>query len=996
VQTVAARADRPFRLGLWCVWESPEATASILPNDGIGVFVYNLIGGLLAQENPPEVVLVVRPSEHHRVASFLKAPRPHLTILPPPPPRVPFWKDPAGLLRRVAERAERARVRVQQLRIDDLPRRARNRVKHALRPAAQAAVRHKGLLSLLALALPFLFLIAWGLYAVYRLGLAVLRILAAPLVWGHQCLRYLAKHRNLALKKATAADAAALADEAACDMWVVPSLHCNSPRNLPSVLFIHDLVTSHFPEIFDQDFVDRVNRIAPGRAADATLVACMSAFIRDTDLLGVLKLPPEKVRMVPSATPVDFPVLTEAEVRALKPTSLKRPYLFFPTAFRPYKNHRGLIKALRRLRDTHANNEFDLVFTGDDLRWIPDDLHRLIDKYSLRNRVHVLGRIDRRTLAAVYRSAYAVIVPSLYEQGSFQIVEALHFNIPVACARIPAFVEQCAPLGDAMIYFDPENPADIAEAILTIRNRRDVIREQQRVASQALWKRTWKQVAAEWLPVFREAATLAGTLREEEQAADSPTGPVLAADSEKPEVFLFLHTAYLGGVWEATKNLVIKLVEINRRRRQLGLVLGVNPAQADTSGLRRLAPDLRLEKLHLEELTLSEARNLLGAGFTYPDDRQRERFCIYHGETYPALRADAWFALLDRFPLPLLPARPYGVWVYDMLQRYVPEQFGEEFFTQVVQGGMRPTLRNAHVIVTTSPATQQDVMDEYAIGLDQLMLIPSACEPHQRFGPLLAEPVPLPREPFLLYPSNASPHKGALVVLRAYARLIERLGDKAPLLVQCGTNSNVFSSRYRLQPTDSPHWEAVQLLVHELELEEGRDVVFLGFVNDRQLLDLYERCRAVICAAKYDNGSYAMVEGRYFGRPLISTEYPAAVNLCERFQLPARFFPRDDDAALAQLMHQAMREPRLTGPALEAVRRQLADSEYSLQRHAERVYDVLVQLARTGRHQRLGRLGESVVPFSEHAGHWRQDQPDGSVAARPLGRHGERVADSSR
>jgi glycosyltransferase involved in cell wall biosynthesis len=959
-------ADRPLRIGIWCIVQSPQATATILPNEGIGVFVYNLVGGLLAQEKPPEVVLVVRASEHQHVAAFLKAPRPHLCILPPQQPLLPLWKDPGRLLQRVVARADRVhgRLALGKIRLGELRRSTHATVKRMLRPVVREALRRKYLLPLLALPLPPLFLATWALYAVYRFGLAALRVLAAPLMWSEQLVRYLSQHPRFASKEAPDADPRCLADEAACDVWVIPSLHCNSPRNLPAVLFVHDLVTSHFPEIFDKEFVDRVNRIAPRRAAEATLVACMSAFIRDTDLLGILKLPPAKVRMVPSATPVDFPALTDAQVRALKPAELKRPYLFFPTAFRPYKNHRGLIKALRRLRDQHGNNDFDLVFTGAIKGYLPEDLQRLVNNYSLWGRVHTLGGVDRKTLAAVYRAAYAVLVPSLYEQASYQIAEAMHCNVPVACARIPPFLEQCAPLGDAMIYFDPEDPDAIAQAILTIRDRRDIIREQQQAASQVIWKRTWKHVAGDWLRIFVEAADVARAAEREEewQPAQAATADALPADPERLEVFLFLHTAYLGGVWETTKNLVTHLVEINRRRRQLALVLGVNDKQLDTAGLRRLAPDLRLEKLKLEEFTLSDARNLLGTGYVYPDECKRERFCAYSGQHYSSLRADAWFALLDRFPLPLLPARPYGVWVYDMIQRYVPQFFGEAFFTNLVRPGMRPTLRNANVIVTTSSATRQDVVDEYGLEASQLELIPLACEPHQRFGALVAEPVDLPREPFYLYPSNAGGHKGAAVVLRAYARLKERLGDKAPLLVQCGTNSEVFSTQYEPQPADPPHWAATRQLVKDLELDEDRDVVFLGFVNDRQLLDLYERSLAVINAAKYDNGSYALIEGRYFGRPLVSTEYPAAVNLCERFELPARFFPLDDDTVLARLMHQAMQEPPLSGPALEEIRRHLADPEYSLRCHAERVYDLLANLAREGRRQRLARGEEDVVP----------------------------------
>jgi glycosyltransferase involved in cell wall biosynthesis len=960
---VADPASRRLRIGLWCIVQSPQATATILPNEGIGVFVYNLVGGLLAQERPPEVVVVIDPAEHSRVASFLKAPRPHLRILPPPQPRLPFWKDPGRFVRRVARKSERIRARLAAggRRVDGLRRSARAGAAALLRAVGRGAKRLFWVLPLAALLLPCLFVVAWALYAVYRFGWATLKVLIAPLVWADQVVQHLSRQPYLARKPSPDSEPTRLVEEAACDVWIIPSIHCNSPRNLPAVLFIHDLVTSHFPEIFPKDFVDRVNRIAPRRAAEATLVACMSAFIRDNDLLGILKLPPDKVRMVPSATPVDLPALTEAQAQALKPGSLKRPYLFFPTAFRPYKNHRGLVKALRRLRDHYGVNEFDLVFTGGLPQQMPEEVQRLVDAHGFKNRVHALGAVDRKTLASLYRCAYAVLVPSLYEQASYQIAEALYCGVPVACSRIPPFLEQCAPLGGAMVYFDPEEPDSIAQAVLHIREQREAVRQRQQAASHVIWKRDWKHVAGQWLAVFREAAELARQARHEEPWDAAPP----ATNPERLEVFLFLHTVYQGGIWECTKNLLTSLVEINRRRRRLGLVLGVNENQADTAGLRRLAPDLCVEKLKYEQFTLFEARHLLGDGYVYPDERKRENFCWWAGHNYAPLRADAWLALLDRFPLPLLPARPYGVWVYDMIQRYVPEFFGEEFFANVVRGGMRPTLRNANVIVTTSLATQQDVVETYGVGRHQLRLVPLACEPHLRFGTLVAEPVELPRESFLLYPSNAGGHKGAAVVLRAYARLKERLGDQAPLLVQCGTNSEAFSGKYQPQPTDPPHWTVTRNLVKDLELEEGRDVVFLGFVNERQLLDLYERCLVVVNAAKYDNGSYSLVEGRYFGRPLISTEYPAAVNLCERFRLPAKFFPVEDDAALAKLLHQAMREQPVTGAALEQVRKQLVHPEYSLLRHAERVYDLLVDLGRQGRQQRLARKEAGVVPCRE-------------------------------
>jgi glycosyltransferase involved in cell wall biosynthesis len=116
--------------------------------------------------------------------------------------------------------------------------------------------------------------------------------------------------------------------------------------------------------------------------------------------------------------------------------------------------------------------------------------------------------VDRPTLGALYHCAYATIVPSLYEQGSFPIYEALHWGCPVACSRIPSLLEQCQPLGDAMIYFDPLDPDDLARTVLTIRDNRETILDHQQSAGKALWQRTWTDAARDWLTVFREAVEM--------------------------------------------------------------------------------------------------------------------------------------------------------------------------------------------------------------------------------------------------------------------------------------------------------------------------------------------------------------------------------------------------------------------------------------------------------------------------------------------------------
>jgi alpha-1,3-rhamnosyl/mannosyltransferase len=949
--------------------DTPVGPITILPNEGIGIFIHNLVGGLMALAEPVEVALVVHPRDQDLMASYHAQHGGRVRVLSRPSENPLAHQRLGRYLSGWVNRSDRilARWHSWQAKRAGWRHRIHAAGHRLLHPLLIAASRGSIMaLAALALLMPWLLPVAWGCCGAARVVTAALWAVTLPVLWLDRALRRAQASPRFAVPLPVPPDADAtplellrVIDEAERDMWVLPSLLTNHAIHIPSLQLIHDLVTYHFPTQFDRAFVERINILAPLRARQALLVACMSAFIRDNDLLGVLDVSPAKVRMVPSATPVDLPALTDAEAAAVKAAALTRPYLFYPTAFRAHKNLSGLLKALRRLRDRYDVTDLDLVFTGHDPDYLLPEHHRLVEAYGLQGRVRVLGQVDRKQLAALYRGAFATLVPSLYEQASYQIAEALYCNCPVACSRIPPFLEQCAPLGRAMLYFDPRDADAIARAVLTIRADRDGVRRRQQEASCALWQRNWQHVAAEWLPIFKETAEIANWLpeyREREVRRAWPTQPVPGPRAGEPlEVFLFLQHPYLGGVWESTRELIKALLEINARRCRMTFTLGVQEEQTKVQALRRLAGRLPIERMKFEVLTHAEIARML------PDDphgygvRPDQVYCFWSANARTALRADAWLALCDRFHNALLPARPYGVIVHDMIQRYVPQLFSSTFFAWQ-ERGMVPTIRQARVVMTTNPATRDDVIGEYGLDPKRVRHVPVACEPHRRFGGLTPERVHLPMRPFILHAANTSPHKGAGVVLRAFGRLKERLGEDAPLLVVCGGYTECFAPTYGGKPGDDGYWQDIRTLVSDLDLREGGDVVFLGFVSDPQLLDLYQRAAVVVNAARYDNGSFCLIEGHYFGRPVISSHYPAAEYLCERFGIPAKYFPIEDDAALAELLAQTVNEPPLAGAELERVRARLTNPEFSFQRYAERVYDMLVELATQGRQERLAQV----------------------------------------
>lgn len=466
--------------------------------------------------------------------------------------------------------------------------------------------------------------------------------------------------------------------------------------------------------------------------------------------------------------------------------------------------------------------------------------------------------------------------------------------------------------------------------------------------------RTWTDVAREWLPLLNEAADIGWWERLIDRGPIEPWPRFLAApagDTGPLKVFLFLQIPYGAGVWEATKDLLRDLVEINRTRGLLELTVGLHEDQFDTRSLEESASELTVKWIRLIPITRSEVERVYGTPPDFLADRSEDRFSFPNGAARTALEADALFALVDRFSLPLLPARPYGVVVYDMIQRRVPEGFDRPFFHSAAVG-IAPTVRGASMVLVTSPQTRDDVVAEYGLDPERVRLAPLSCNPGRRFDGLTPEHVALPREPFILNVTNWARHKGGEVIIRAHARLKETLGEDTPLLVLCGWNTHFFSPTYASE-YDIAHSKQVRQLVVDLGLREGKDIAFLGFINDCQLLDLYQRCRLVVNAALYDNGSFSLPEGAYFGRPTVSSDYPAAKFLCERFQVPVHLFRTGDADDCARAIRAGLDTPLATATEIELTRARFLDPEFSQRRYAERVYDGLVELAEKGRRERL-------------------------------------------
>jgi glycosyltransferase involved in cell wall biosynthesis len=133
------------------------------------------------------------------------------------------------------------------------------------------------------------------------------------------------------------------------------------------------------------------------------------------------------------------------------------PFLLHVGSCIPRKRLDVALEVFESVRRTHP----DLRFVQVGGEWMPEH-DALITRLALREGVLQLARLERATIASLYRRAAVVVMPSEAEGFGLPVVEALACGSPVVASDIPVFREIG---GDAVVYAALADIADWSRAI---------------------------------------------------------------------------------------------------------------------------------------------------------------------------------------------------------------------------------------------------------------------------------------------------------------------------------------------------------------------------------------------------------------------------------------------------------------------------------------------------------------------------------------------------
>ena len=163
-------------------------------------------------------------------------------------------------------------------------------------------------------------------------------------------------------------------------------------------------------------------------------------------------------------------------------------YLLTVGVFSGHKN----LAALKLLARGLAGQGHELVAVGD----MAPAVYAGAD---LGEGLKYVGRQGDDGLRALMENARCFVFPSQYEGFGLPPLEAMALGCPVATSDIAPLREAC---GEACIFFDPDDPEDIAERVMALSNN-EVQRVQLGNAGREVTRNlTWDRSVQKWLDLL--------------------------------------------------------------------------------------------------------------------------------------------------------------------------------------------------------------------------------------------------------------------------------------------------------------------------------------------------------------------------------------------------------------------------------------------------------------------------------------------------------------
>ena len=269
----------------------------------------------------------------------------------------------------------------------------------------------------------------------------------------------------------------------------------------PQALTIHDVSYERKPE-WNAYRNDSFRRAFYRRSAIAADRVITDSEFSQREITAAYGIPPDRIAVVPLAASAVF--IPGAFDAALAPADVAPPYALHVGDLHVRRNLRTALDAILALRRERAGRGITLprlVCVGID-RGIGAELRAAASGDP--GALVLTGVVPEAALVNLYRGAFLLVYPSLYEGFGLPALEAMQCGTPVAIANAGSLPEVAA---GAAVVLDPQNVRAWRDAIVAVWQDPAM---RARLGNAGLARAsafTWTRTAAQTLEILRRLAT---------------------------------------------------------------------------------------------------------------------------------------------------------------------------------------------------------------------------------------------------------------------------------------------------------------------------------------------------------------------------------------------------------------------------------------------------------------------------------------------------------
>lgn len=277
-----------------------------------------------------------------------------------------------------------------------------------------------------------------------------------------------------------------------------------------TVVTVHDLAFMSQPELLTSDSLRFYRRVADS-VQRADRVIAVSEWTRG-QITELLNVPDERVRVIPNGVdPTVFHTDSRGDrlrLQRLHPDLLQqiesgRPVVLAVATIEPRKRLGILIDAFARLnqQDNDGASSAPLLVIAGQAGWLADREIERLRALQRQNRARWIRDSDDRELAALYRSAKLLVMPSADEGFGLPVLEAMACGTPALAASTGALPEL---VSDSGFLEESDDPDRWARKIMAILNDDEIRTRRARRGVERAAAFTWHETAKQTVETYRE------------------------------------------------------------------------------------------------------------------------------------------------------------------------------------------------------------------------------------------------------------------------------------------------------------------------------------------------------------------------------------------------------------------------------------------------------------------------------------------------------------